>query len=94
MSIKKALILSDIEFKLLSQNIIDVIQEEEKKFKSWKELKEYLIEELELILEHYKADNFLVTTKKELTIISKNRLAKKIIEENKESLKEFVEEEI
>jgi 23S rRNA pseudoU1915 N3-methylase RlmH len=93
MAFSKAIVLSEIEFRSLSLDLLEIIAEEEIKFDSWEELKDHIKQELELILDEYQADEFLVILNQRSYFMSEEKLAETIIEKYEESFEEFVEEE-
>jgi len=94
MAFSKAIVLSEMEFRSLSLDLLEIIREEEIKFNSWEELTDHIKQELGSILDEYQADDFLVILNQRPYFMSEEKLAETIIEEYEESFKEFVEEEI
>jgi 23S rRNA pseudoU1915 N3-methylase RlmH len=93
MWLRTAIILSETDFRLLSVDLLlETIKINEMKFNSWEELKEYLKEELELILEEHQASKFLVTLNQQSYYMLEEDLAETVLKEYKECFKEFIEE--
>jgi 23S rRNA pseudoU1915 N3-methylase RlmH len=93
--LRTAIILNETDFRLLSVDLLlETIKVNEMKFNSWEELKEYLKEELELILEEHQASKFLVTLNQQSYYMLEEDLAETVFKEYKECFKEFVEEKI
>jgi hypothetical protein len=94
MAFSKAIVLSEIEFRSLSIDLLEIIREEEIKFDSWEELKNRIEQDLGSILDEYQAEEFLVILDQQFYFMSEEELAETIIEKYKESFKEFVEKVI
>jgi hypothetical protein len=94
MAFSKSIVLSEAEFRSLSLDLLEIIAEEEIKFNSWEELTDHIKLKLELILDEYEADDFLVILNQRSYFMSEEKLAETIIEKYEESFKEFIEEEI
>ncbi len=88
MAFSKAIVLSEMEFRSLSLDLLEIIREEEIKFNSWEELTDHIKQELGSILDEYQADDFLVILNQRPYFMSEEKLAETIIEEYEESFKE------